>query len=507
MKIKINIIISILAFVLFLNVVSAALNVSLADHGSNIKNKSSGAILTSGNLRIEVYSASSGGTLIYNETFASAIVNGSWNVMLGENSSNPLSLEFGKIYYKDYLINGENVNFTNLTGSNVDRQFFYAPLGDIGGEDINQSTNITASWFIGNINGTGTVYAQSTKNLSLGYDFATNGTLISWVNAINGTLASTIAANTFGNFNQTFNSTTLFLWSLLNRIGIGTTSPQNVLNVLGDINATTTVFSQGKNLSLGYDYALNASSSGISWTNAINGTLLNYTDALNGTLALNSSLASYVKTINWNSTNTSYVSWANAINGTLLNYTDALNGTLALNSSLASYVKTINWNSTNTSYVSWANAINGTLLNYTDALNNTLMQQANWNATNTSYYLATNPFSFYNSTNPPMETLWNANYSTFLTHVTWATANNGTLLNYSNALNGTLALNSSLADYVKTVNWNSTNTTYRTTTNNTFVSFLNVSLNNVSFQAGAINITSNSTCVKIYGATSILEVC
>jgi len=180
---------------------------------------------------------------------------------------------------------------------------------------------------------------------------------------------------------------------------------------------------------------------------------------------------------------------------------------LALNSSLASYVKTINWNSTNTSYVSWANAINGTLLNYTDALNNTLMQQANWNATNTSYYLATNPFSFYNSTNPPMETLWNANYSTFLTHVTWATANNGTLLNYSNALNGTLALNSSLADYVKTVNWNSTNTTYRTTTNNTFVSFLNVSLNNVSFQAGAINITSNSTCVKIYGATSILEVC
>ncbi|MBS3086364.1 hypothetical protein J4422_01550, partial [Candidatus Pacearchaeota archaeon] len=301
MKIKINIIISILAFVLFLNVVSAALNVSLADHGSNIKNKSSGAILTSGNLRIEVYSASSGGTLIYNETFASAIVNGSWNVMLGENSSNPLSLEFGKIYYKDYLINGENVNFTNLTGSNVDRQFFYAPLGDIGGEDINQSTNITASWFIGNINGTGTVYAQSTKNLSLGYDFATNGTLISWVNAINGTLASTIAANTFGNFNQTFNSTTLFLWSLLNRIGIGTTSPQNVLNVLGDINATTTVFSQGKNLSLGYDYALNASSSGISWTNAINGTLLNYTDALNGTLALNSSLASYVKTINWNS--------------------------------------------------------------------------------------------------------------------------------------------------------------------------------------------------------------
>ncbi|KKR75753.1 MAG: hypothetical protein UU19_C0048G0007 [Candidatus Curtissbacteria bacterium GW2011_GWD1_40_8] len=38
------------------------------------------------------------------------------------------------------------------------------------------------------------------------------------------------------------------------RVGIGTNTSQNILNVIGDINATTIVWSEGKNLSKGYDY-------------------------------------------------------------------------------------------------------------------------------------------------------------------------------------------------------------------------------------------------------------
>ena len=49
--------------------------------------------------------------------------------MLGENTSNPLSLEFGKTYYKDYKINGQDLNFTDYQGNIVDRRFFYSPLG------------------------------------------------------------------------------------------------------------------------------------------------------------------------------------------------------------------------------------------------------------------------------------------------------------------------------------------------------------------------------------------
>ena len=44
-----------------------------------------------------------------------------------------------------------------------------------------------------------------------------------------------------------------------------------------------------------------------------------------------------------------------------------------------------------------------------------------------NYYLKSNPFGFYNSTNPSPETKWNANYSTFLTHINWSQAVNGTL--------------------------------------------------------------------------------
>jgi len=124
-------------FILFLTInFSATLNVSLSDQGTNVTTKSTGKKLALGNLAVSIYDSLTGGNLIYNETFTGAIVDGSWNVMLGENASNPLPLEFGKIYYKDYEINGEDANFTNLTGGVVGRQFFYSPLGDISSEDL-----------------------------------------------------------------------------------------------------------------------------------------------------------------------------------------------------------------------------------------------------------------------------------------------------------------------------------------------------------------------------------
>ena len=59
-----------------------------------------------------------------------------------------------------------------------------------------------------------------------------------------------------------------------------------------------------------------------------------------------------------------------------------------------------------------------------------------------------------------VETLWNANYSTFLTHVTWAEVVNGTVsgggITWANAVNGTL---------MKSADWNSTNTSYYLTSN------------------------------------------
>jgi len=114
------------------------------------------------------------------------------------------------------------------------------------------------------------------------------------------------------------------------------------------------------------------------------------------------------------------------------------------------------WNSnysTFLTHITWANAVNGTL-----------MQQANWNATNTSYYLQTNPFGFYNSTNPPpadAETLWNANYSVYLTKPTWAQVINGTAITMTT---GAYAINDSLWS----LNYSNFSTIYGYVNNGTF---------------------------------------
>ena len=79
--------------------------------------------------------------------------------------------------------------------------------------------------------------------------FLGNGTFtgkIDWATAYNGTLARTTAANTFGAFNQTFDTNLLHIASNTNRVGIGTTTPKQTLNVKGTLNVTqNSTFDEG----------------------------------------------------------------------------------------------------------------------------------------------------------------------------------------------------------------------------------------------------------------------
>ncbi len=154
---KFKVLIAIILLVFILQFASASFNVSLSDQGTDIKYKLNGSVVRTGNLEVTVYDALTDGNLIYNETFIGKIHNGSWNVMLGENYSNPLSLEFGKIYYRDYKINNEDIDFVNITGETLERQFFYSPLGNIGGEDISSSANLS----IANLTVSGNVSAST----------------------------------------------------------------------------------------------------------------------------------------------------------------------------------------------------------------------------------------------------------------------------------------------------------------------------------------------------------
>ena len=151
---------------LFLGFVSASLNVSLSNQGTDVILKSTGELLEVGDLEITVWDSLMGGDLIYNETFVGAIVNGSWNVMMGENSSNPLVLEYGEVYYFDYRVEGDDMDFRNLSGDVVERQFFYSPLGEVGVEDFsdsvynltfNEIVGYTASSYDGNISNGGLI--------------------------------------------------------------------------------------------------------------------------------------------------------------------------------------------------------------------------------------------------------------------------------------------------------------------------------------------------------------
>lgn len=271
---------------IFLNSVFATLNVSLSDQGTDVKDKSTGNVLTLGDLSITIYDALSGGNLIYNETFVGAIVNGAWNVMLGENSSNLLPLEFGKIYYKDYAIDGLDLDFTDFQGNTVERQFFYSPLGDIAGEDISANADLEIASL--NVTNTGlfdylgsladkitklfvtdidAVNIETSGNIDIGGDLNVTGTSYfadanfnnGWMNnglsIINGDIyAQTgyfynitslnvseqnltiindliVYGNTELNQNLTVDTDTLFVDSNTNMVGIGTVSPDSILHL------------------------------------------------------------------------------------------------------------------------------------------------------------------------------------------------------------------------------------------------------------------------------------
>ena len=97
--------------------------------------KQAGIDLALGNLTVSVYDTQTGGNLIYNSSneFNGAIIAGKYDVMLGNSSSNNLSLEYSKFYYLEIFVNNEKFSFNNSGG----RQIFQSSTGQINGTYIN----------------------------------------------------------------------------------------------------------------------------------------------------------------------------------------------------------------------------------------------------------------------------------------------------------------------------------------------------------------------------------
>ena len=99
---KNKILLFVLIFGILPNIVSAFL---ISDQGTNVLEIATGNLTALANLTISIYDSSTGGNLIFEQNSSNAIVNGSWNVMINPN------LEYGKSYWKDYQINGEDLDF------------------------------------------------------------------------------------------------------------------------------------------------------------------------------------------------------------------------------------------------------------------------------------------------------------------------------------------------------------------------------------------------------------
>lgn len=122
--------------------------VSLSDQGTGAVTSGTGVPIVEEDLTVEIWddpTSTNPVNLIYEETFIDAIVEGSWNVMLGEDPGNTLDLQYGQTYYKDYIIGTERAEFKDYQNNIVERQYFVSPLGTIAGEDISGTTDITTT--------------------------------------------------------------------------------------------------------------------------------------------------------------------------------------------------------------------------------------------------------------------------------------------------------------------------------------------------------------------------
>ena len=236
-----KILILILMTILLSSVAVLALeSVILSDQGSGVKYKTNGSV-ASGDLEVTIWNTSqSTGTPIYNETFANAIVNGSWHVILGENSSNNLTLEYMGLYYKDYKIAGEDADFGQYNGSATERQVFNSPLGDIKAASFNKSSDLNVSNM--------TVAARITFALGESIDNVLDGliaitgdlqtsgvlTTLGGKLTLGSTLSQINSTNPTANITiSTANTNEVMRLTANKRVGINNSNPSNTLEVNG----------------------------------------------------------------------------------------------------------------------------------------------------------------------------------------------------------------------------------------------------------------------------------
>ncbi|MDP1695339.1 MAG: hypothetical protein Q8L29_00295, partial [archaeon] len=318
------------ALILSLNFASAVL---LSDVGNDVREIATGN-LTSGNVTISIYDASAGGNLIYNQSFLNSIANGSWNVAIEPD------LQFGKFYWKDIIINGDDLDFDGN-----ERLKFQSSLGLINNNSFVNFSLIdacSAGNAIRKVNANGSVICES---------ISSSGNSGGWTNdsAITSTSLSINVTGNVTTANYGFFGWLGSLTSRITKLFVADIDVSNNINVSGNVTATyfigngsqlTGVSASGSTYNATYHtWSYNQTTPAISYTNALNASYNKYWyNMSDGTGSSNSTFNQtltgllyagiqwgYNQTYSGSTYNATYHTWSYNQTTPAISYTNALN--------------------------------------------------------------------------------------------------------------------------------------------------------------------------------------
>src|SRR3989339_335565 len=476
--------------------------VLLSDQGTDLKLVSTGELLSTGNITIYIYDSVTGGSLIYSNLFINNITNGSWNVVINPN------LEYGKHYWKDYSVNGDNLNF-----SGNDRIEFQSPLGLINNASLFNFSLINSCAVgssIRQVYENGSVLCEtddtgSGGNSSWNQSLA-NGLYISQVEEDNLDVNSSLYSNSSTWWSGL--SSWLSGW-FINNAGVlefNETKLNNTIDLRagGDNSSWNESYANTQYADISVvDTQKNASGNYVyndSTTIYFNETKLNNTIDLRAGGDNSSWNESYADTQYssiseplWSANFTAYnSSWSSTFNSTY----DGYNSTeLIKDWNSTGYIK--NWNNT------------GLIINWSTSLTN---DNTSWNESyaNTRYLLQSEEgnLDVNSSVYSNSSTWWSGLYS-YLSG--WFVNNAGVLEFNETKLNNTIDLRAGGDNS----SWNESYANTKYLQNGTSVRFTdvnstgNITTEEIHFENDIVNhrIYDNSTCVIINGDTSTMYIC
>ena len=295
-----------IALLLFMLLIAISPVFALQDLMALQGNVNDNGLPVNGNLLVTIWTQATGGSLIYNSSndYNNAIVSGKFDIILGDGSQE-LVLEYGKNYYMDMSVNGQDLDFNG-----TERRIFQSNVGNVSGQHIsantinttqiadsaitNQKISATAAIDKSKISLTGTWSEAEIPSLTSSWSGTLNASKIVSTNLLN--VNSSIYAQYVGAFDansislkldtSVFTAENISLWSSINnKLGV-TDQRFNETTVMLSNDTKLNTKIDNLNSSIGsFYFSVNGNSLATNLSN-LNSSLLSNDSSLNNRLVV-----------------------------------------------------------------------------------------------------------------------------------------------------------------------------------------------------------------------------